>query len=99
MEIMENTTLKLNQEKIISSFKDILRSLSSKEKLVIEKRIGLEGEKQTLQNIGDSFSPSITRERVRQIEDSGIKKIGRIIKATELSKIQDFAKTVLEDHA
>ena len=99
MEQMQNTNLLLDQKEIVTTFKDILKSLSDKEKLVIEKRIWLDWEKQTLQNIGDSFSPAITRERVRQIEDSGIKKIGRIIKATELSQIQDFAKQVLKDHA
>jgi hypothetical protein len=35
---------------------------------------------------------------VRQIEDSGIKKIGRVIKATELVKIQEFAKEILDTH-
>lgn len=91
-------TKKLNNSSIISSFKDILKALSEKEKNVIERRIWLNGEKETLQNIGDSFQPNITRERVRQIEDSGIKKIGRVIKATELVKIQEFAKEILDTH-
>jgi DNA-directed RNA polymerase sigma subunit (sigma70/sigma32) len=48
----------------------VLQSLSDKERIVIERRIGLHGERETLQNIGNSFKPAITRERVRQIEDA-----------------------------
>jgi DNA-directed RNA polymerase sigma subunit (sigma70/sigma32) len=64
------TTQILNNENITSSFSEILNSLSEKEKKVIEKRVGLFSDKETLQNIGNSFNPSITRERVRQIEES-----------------------------
>lgn len=79
----------LNNENIVKSFEEILVSLSEKEKNVIERRVWLNWEKETLQSIWNSFSPVITRERVRQIEESGIKKIGRIIKATILTKIQE----------
>lgn len=79
----------LNNKNIINSFREILISLSDKEKNVIERRVWLLWEKETLQNIWNSFSPAITRERVRQIEESGIKKIGRIIKASILTKIQE----------
>ena len=92
------TTLEINQKNIQDIFKDILKSLSEKEKDVIEKRIWLNWEKQTLQSIWNSFTPNITRERDRQIEDSWIKKIGRIIKATILVEIQEFAKKILDEH-
>lgn len=88
----------LTRNTIENSFSQVLQSLSEKERIVIERRIGLNGEKETLQNIGNSFKPSITRERVRQIEDAGIKKVGRIIKATELASIQDMAREVLDHH-
>lgn len=88
----------LNQNTIEQLFNNVLGSLSEKERAVIERRIGLSGEKETLQNIGNSFTPSITRERVRQIEDAGIKKVGRIIKATELAAIQDMAREVISLH-
>jgi len=88
----------LNNKIIVKSFEDILKSLSEKEKNVIERRVWLNWEKETLQNIGNSFSPSITRERVRQIEDSWIKKIGRIIKATLLTKIQNVSIEFLKLH-
>lgn len=89
-------TKELNNSSIVNTFKDILKALSDKEKNVIERRIWLNWEKETLQNIWDSFSPNITRERVRQIEDSWIKKIWRVIKATTLVKIQEYAKEILE---
>ena len=92
------TTTQINKKNITDIFKDILKSLSEKEKEVIEKRIWLNWEKQTLQNIWNSFSPNITRERVRQIEDSWVKKIGRIIKATILVEVQDYAKKILDEH-
>ncbi len=93
---MSNTIL--NNKSIVRSFEEILKSLSEKERSVIERRVWLNWEKETLQNIWNSFSPSITRERVRQIEDSWIKKIGRIIKATLLTKIQERAMHFIEMH-
>ncbi len=92
------TTQALNNKNITRSFSDILNSLSEKEKRVIEKRVGLFSKKETLQNIGNSFTPSITRERVRQIEESWIKKIWRIVKATLLKDIQTTSKKYLELH-
>lgn len=86
----------LNNEKILNLFEGVLSGLAEKEREVIGRRIGLEGEKETLQSIGDSFS--ITRERVRQIEDSWINKMGRIIRGTELSFIQDKAIELIEMH-
>lgn len=88
----------VSNQTLETTFQDILNALSIKEKKVIERRVGITWEKQTLQDIGDSFSPNITRERVRQIEDAGIKKIGRVIKATPLFQVQDFAKKILEEH-
>lgn len=91
-------TAVLNKETITSSFGEVLQSLSEKERGVIERRVGLSGHRETLQSIGDSFTPSITRERVRQIEESGIKKIGRIIKASILVDVQDKANEFLATH-
>jgi len=65
----------LTNTQIRSYFDKVLSSLSEKERDVIERRIGLKGQRETLQSIGNSFSPNITRERVRQIEDAGIKKV------------------------
>ncbi len=92
------STQTLNNQNIVQSFSEILDSLSQKEKNIIERRVWLFSERETLQNIGSSFSPAITRERVRQIEESGIKKIGRIVKATLLTKIQETSNKFLELH-
>jgi RNA polymerase primary sigma factor len=52
---------------IMQDFVGILQNLTEKERTIISRRIGLGGEKETLQDIGNSYQ--ITRERVRQIED------------------------------
>jgi hypothetical protein len=67
--------------------------LTDKEQSVITRRIGLMAEKETLQAIGNTYD--ITRERVRQIEDVGIKKIGRIIRSSALVYIQETAEKIL----
>lgn len=88
----------LDNEIITKSFEQLLATLSEKEKEVISKRAWLSWEKETLQSIWDSFTPSITRERVRQIEDSGIKKISRSIKGSNLSKVQEVGISFVELH-
>ena len=81
---------------ITNSFNAILDSLTDKEKSVIIRRIGFNGEKETLQEIGNAYG--ITRERVRQIEDVGIRKIGRIMRTSELVIIQDSGQKILKMH-
>jgi len=81
---------------IQNTFEMILASLVEKERSVIIRRIGLNGEKETLQEIGDTYG--ITRERVRQIEDVGIKKIGRIMRTSSLMKIQESGEKILQIH-
>lgn len=89
----------INDQKLLDVFKKVLSSLGDKEQSVISRRIWLDWKKETLQSIGNSFSPNITRERVRQIEESGIKKMWRIIKATDLTIIQDKAKEIIDLHS
>lgn len=91
-------TATLSNKSIVQSFSEVLGSLSNKEQDVIKKRIWLFWEKETLQNIWNSFSPAITRERVRQIEDTWIKKIWRMIKTNVLSEIQAKSKEFLTLH-
>ncbi|MBP9779312.1 hypothetical protein KBD33_01670 [Candidatus Gracilibacteria bacterium] len=81
---------------ITTTFEQILASLADKEKTVITRRIGLVGERETLQEIGDTYG--ITRERVRQIEDVGIKKIGRIMRTSSLMHIQESGEKILKMH-
>lgn len=89
---------KINSRELQTSFASMLQSLTDKEQMVIERRVWLSGERETLQSIGDSFKPAITRERVRQIEDSWIKKIGRVIKWTNLTAIQEAANAIISMH-
>ena len=50
----------------------------------------------TLEEIGERFE--LTRERVRQIEDVGIKKIGRIMRSSPLMRIQESGEKILKMH-
>ena len=51
-----------------------LSSLSYRERRVLELRYGLNGEQpQTLDEVGRQFE--VTRERIRQIENQGLKKL------------------------
>jgi hypothetical protein len=83
-------------KEIQDTFETILSSLVEKERSVIIRRIGLNWEKETLQEIGDTYG--ITRERVRQIEDVGIKKIGRIMRTSSLMRIQESWEKILQMH-
>jgi len=58
---------------------DWLQLLSENEKRVISMRFGLEdGEPKTLEIIGQVFG--VTRERIRQIESSALKKLRFVIR-------------------
>lgn len=81
---------------ITEGFHAILDSLTEKERSVITRRIGFESEKETLQEIGNRYG--ITRERVRQIEDVGIRKIGRIMRTSDLIVIQNSGEKILKMH-
>jgi Sigma-70, region 4 len=81
---------------ITDVFSGILASLADKERSVISRRIGLGGPRETLQEIGDTYG--ITRERVRQIEDVGIKKIGRIMRTSPLMRVQEAGEKMLKLH-
>ena len=86
----------LNKNEIETNFSDILNNLSEKEQKVLKNRVWLDWQRLTLQSIWNSFSPSITRERVRQIEDSWIKKLWRIIQNSKLAVIQEKAREFIE---
>ncbi|MBS9784326.1 hypothetical protein KGV55_03170 [Candidatus Gracilibacteria bacterium] len=83
-------------DQILTGFNKVLDSLTEKERSVISRRIGFNTQKETLQQIGDRYG--ITRERVRQIEDVGIQKIGRIMKVSELAHIQESGEKIVEMH-
>lgn len=88
----------ISSSEVKKSFEDVMIKLSDKEQFVIEKRIWIYWTKETLQWIGNSFKKPITRERVRQIENSWIKKIGRVVKTSVLWKIQTKALELIDLH-
>lgn len=66
----------LDQEAFLDQLKLGLGMLKAKERLIIHLHFGLDGrEPATLEGIGQSFMPPISRERVRQIEAGAFKKI------------------------
>jgi RNA polymerase sigma-32 factor len=77
---------RMNQEELLAAYQEehqlkqqvirALEGLSEKERYVIEKRVTSEAPL-TLQEIADHFS--ISRERVRQIEERGLAKLRQIL--------------------
>lgn len=61
------------KEKVYSAIEDTLSDLTEREQEIVSRRFGLGREKQTLQAIGDVYS--LTRERVRQIQDKALNNI------------------------
>lgn len=84
-----------NPQEVVSQF---LRKLTPKEGEVLQRRFGLnEHSKQTLEVIGKYYE--VTRERIRQIENLGIKKIKENAQFNELIKpIERVLTNVLEEH-
>jgi RNA polymerase primary sigma factor len=60
----------------------VLESLPDRERRVLELRFGLVGEPQTLEEVGRAFG--VTRERIRQIENNTLKKLGNLPEARKL---------------
>lgn len=66
----------IDQESFLDQVRLSLDMLSEKERRIINLHFGLDGnEPMTLEKIGQSFNPSISRERVRQIEERAFLKI------------------------
>ncbi|MFA5126486.1 MAG: sigma-70 family RNA polymerase sigma factor [Patescibacteria group bacterium] len=76
---------------------NILAALSDREREIIKLRHGLSGyEKKTLEEIGQKYK--VTRERVRQIENTALKKITKNFDQTYLKEIEDIANGILSEH-
>src|SRR6056297_3113331 len=73
-----------------NTLQEVLSKFKSKQKKVINERFGLNGDQRTLQAIGDDLG--VTRERIRQIESSCIKKIRDDIK----ERFGDFIKEAVD---
>ncbi len=77
---------------------DLFGELSDREKDVLVKRHGLyDGEKETLESIGKSHN--LTRERIRQIETSSIKKLRELQNLENyLKDLKNIIQELLEEH-
>jgi RNA polymerase primary sigma factor len=68
------------------TLKRILATLSHRERRVLELRYGLDGEHpRTLDEVGRTFN--VTRERIRQIENQSLNKLGALPVITDLREI------------
>lgn len=72
----------LNKQFMRQDLDKVLNTLNPREKKVIRWRFGLEdGRMKTLQEIGEMMG--VTRERIRQIESSGFRKLQKNKKKTK----------------
>jgi len=75
-----------NRELLREQMRDILESLSERERNVLALRFGLEdGESRTLEEVGQQFG--VTRERIRQIEAKALRKLRH---PTRSRKLRDY---------
>ncbi len=78
----------VSRELLKDTLKDVLETLSPREKKVLIMRFGLEnGKAKTLEEVGREFS--VTRERIRQIEAKAIRKLKH---PTRARKLKDFVE-------
>ena len=76
------------------ALRSILKSLSHRERRVLELRYGLDGEQpRTLDEVGRAFN--VTRERIRQIENQGLKKLRALALAAQLATSRRPLRPVL----
>src|SRR3989344_3570750 len=87
-----------NSSSIKKTVADLLKSTSSRNKDIIARRFGLKtGKKETLESIGSSYS--ITRERVRQIEESTLTHLRQAVAShSEVKNYISLARDIINEH-
>ncbi len=77
---------------------DLLKNISARNKDIISRRFGLKtGQKETLESIGASYS--ITRERVRQIEESTLSQLRQAAAGhSDVKRYIVLARDILNEH-
>lgn len=78
--------VKVTQENMFGDIRKILNQLSPKERDVLIMRYGLneDGQKKTLEEIGNRYG--VSRERIRQIENRSISKLKKLCKNNNFNK-------------
>lgn len=78
--------VKVTQENMFGDIRKILNQLSPKERDVLIMRYGLneDGQKKTLEEIGNRYG--VSRERIRQIENRAISKLKKLCKNNNFNK-------------
>jgi hypothetical protein len=94
---MDDKKIKVDIEK--TNLKDVLVYCKPKERLVLIKKFGLDGNKEIpLQRIGKEYN--LTRERIRQIEMQALMRFRRLIVGNDTyMKVLDEAKKALDGQA
>ena len=83
----------LNLKEVVD---DMFLVLTDKEKDVITKRFSLNNKpRQTLDKIGGHYS--VTRDRIRQIENIALNKLRRTVSNTKLRLVNRLAKQFIEE--
>lgn len=84
--VSEELDYKAKHEIINNEINDLLKCLTEQERFIIEMYYGvLCDKKYTLEEIGERFN--LTRERIRQIKENGIRKLKNNINITELKEL------------
>ena len=93
---MDDKKIKVDLES--TQLKDVLLYCKPKERLILMRKFGLDGNKETpLQKIGKEYS--LTRERVRQIETQALMRFRRLIVRNEVyMNVLQESKNILESH-
>src|SRR3989338_2536141 len=85
------------QGAVTKTVANLVKSLSARNKDIISRRFGLKnGRKETLESIGKSYS--ITRERVRQIEEFTLTQLSKGTPNLEVEKYATLAKNILNEN-
>jgi RNA polymerase primary sigma factor len=82
-ETVEDFNTSIFQEEVAKTIQEVLLTLDPREQEVITMRYGLKGTKaRTLEEIGNHFS--LTKERIRQIEEKALRKLRNPIRSEKL---------------
>jgi len=96
--IMNNKAQEVASLDAVEIINKLFNELTDREQDVLMRRFGLHGKgKETLENIGNIHS--LTRERIRQIETTSVKKLRKLQKLDEyISNLKEVIVQLLEEH-